>query len=165
MSAGFPIPVQDALVTHVGTGRSVLTDSTGRYAMPDIPASVATITVMKNGYEMATRSVNVSGDTRLDLQLVRRPEPRPAPTLSGVVYESSGAERVPVAGAVVENSYTHSASITDANGQYRLEFTTGELGVTDGFVRIHVSKQGFEDFVRELVPEGDVRLDIELVRR
>jgi hypothetical protein len=165
IDAGTLIPVQDAVVTHVPTGRSAATDSSGQYVIPDVPARQATVTVMKDGYEIATRSVNVSGDTRLDLQLVRRPEPRPGPTLSGVVYESSGAGDVPVAGALVEDGYTHRASIADATGHYRLVFSAGELGMTDGFVRIQVSKQGFDPVVRELVPEGDVRLDIELVRR
>ena len=164
-AAGSRIPIEGVLVTHVATGRSARTDTGGGFVIHDVPAAPATLIATKVGYDIATASVEVSGDTRVDLLMVRRPEPLPNPTLAGVVYERSGAAPVPVAGAVVESLNTHRVSITDANGRYRLAYITGELGMTDGFDTIRVMKEGFATVVREVVPEGDMRLDIELVRQ
>ena len=157
------VPVEGAIVSHLAIGRSATTDRNGGYVIADVPGSIlTTIVVTKDGYQNTSRSVSVSGDTRLDLQLVRRP---PDPTLSGLVYERTPSGQVPLAGAIVENSYTHGSTVSDASGHYRLVFKTGELGATDGFASIRVSKEGFEAAIRELVPEGDTHLDIELVRR
>jgi hypothetical protein len=133
--------------------------------MADLPAGLATFLVGREGYEAASASVQVSGDTRLDVRLVKR---RPVPasvSVSGIVYEQVGADRAPLAGAVVENSYSHTSTTTDALGRYRLEFTPAELGNTDGFARIYATREGFVPSFREIVVEGDTRLDIELVRR
>jgi hypothetical protein len=37
--------------------------------------------------------------------------------------------------------------------------------MTDGFAQIMASKEGYAPFLREVVVEGETRLDIELVRR
>ena len=87
------------------------------------------------------------------------------PTVSGIVYEKSAAGPRPVVGAVVESVYTHVAAVTDENGHYRLTYMTGGLGTPDGFDTIRVSKEGFETAVRSLVSNGDLRLDVELLRR
>jgi hypothetical protein len=165
MAAGARVAVEGAVVRHEATGRSAATDGGGRYTLADLPGRMATITVMKDGYENATGSVDLFTSTSLDVLMIRRRAPLPNPALSGIVYESSGSGQVPLAGVVVENGYTHGSSITDANGRYRLEISSGELGMTDGFAQIMASKEGYAPFLREVVVEGETRLDIELVRR
>lgn len=163
-AGGERVPVEGAVVRHSATGRSATTDSGGRYAITELPGSMATIIAIKDGYENAVAMVAVFGEARLDLQMVRRREPPGPPALFGVVYEKTAAGEAPIAGALVEDSMTHMSTVTDAAGRYRLDFKGVNLGNTDGFVHIYVAKEGFQTFTRWVVPEGDTRLDIELVR-
>ena len=160
-------PVEGALVTHLATGKSTRTDVSGGYSIAGVPARMATISVSKEGFSGTTAVVDVTGDARLDLQLVRLPPPPPPPqpaVLTGLVYEQTPTGPVPVADVWLENSYIHAGTLTGADGRYRLEFTAG-LGPFDGFVSLFVTKDGYRPVTRELRVNGETRLDIEIVRR
>ena len=162
MSTGGRSHVEGAVVTHVATGRSATTDSTGAYSIAEIPAGLATIVATKDGYDATTRSVTVSGEMRLDLELVR---PRlPPVALSGLVYERTEAGQVPVTGVVVEDEPMHTGSITGADGRYRVDYRPLSLG-PNYVAHLRVAKAGFETVFRSVLIEGEVLLDIELVRR
>jgi hypothetical protein len=109
--------------------------------------------------------ITVTGDTRLDFQLVRSSHPPSGRSLAGVVFERVGSVAVPIAGAVVEDSYTHLSALTAPDGRYRIEFNPADLGRFDGFADIFVRKDGFETANRSVVITGDSRLDLELIRR
>ena len=166
MSGNRPLGLEGAVVTHVATGQSVRTDRSGAYFISELPAGMTTVTVAKDGYDPVTTSVGVFGDARLNLQLVRRREPLPPAALSGVVYETTAAGRVPVAGVHVEDSNTHISSTTDAEGRYRLVFEGIDRSLFDGSVSLYVAKQGYQTISRlEMGVSGDTLLDIEIVRR
>ena len=158
------VPVQGALVTHQASGRSATTDAAGMYSIR-VPPSMATISVTRDGFEPAIRMVSVFTDTRFDLQLVRRREPVNSHSLSGIIFEKVGSVQTPIAGAVVEDAYSHLSAITGADGRYRIDFSPADLGQFDGFAEIHVRKDGFEPASRWVAIFGENRLDLELVRR
>ena len=113
------VPVQGALVAHQASGRSVTTDAAGTYSLSRVPAGMATIMVSRESFETAVRLVSLFSDTRVDLQLVRRRELPSAHFVSGVVFERVGSVQTPVAGAVIEDSYSHLSVTSGSDGRYR----------------------------------------------
>jgi hypothetical protein len=158
------IAVEGAVVTHVGAGRSATTDSTGAYSITEILDGSAMIIATKEGYQTQTTLVAVSGGTRLDLELVPRREPFPPGALSGRVFERTAAGQVPVPGVVVEDSNFHWGAVTDADGRYRIDYSRLNPG-PDYVAILYVAKEGFQPLYGSIPVQGDVVLDIELVRR
>jgi hypothetical protein len=164
-TANGPRPLEGAVVTDLASGRSVTTNHAGTYSIHELPDGFATIRAIKDGYESVTRSLSLSGETRLDLQLVPRREPLPPSVLWGVVYERTASSQMPVAGVHVEDSNLHMSSKTDAEGRYRLDFSGIDRSSFDGFVSLYVAKEGYRTISRwEMAVTGE-RLDIEIVRR
>jgi Carboxypeptidase regulatory-like domain len=64
-----PVKVQATDAAHVG--RSTTTNSSGGYRMEGIDGGNLTLTVSAYGYETTTKTVNVTGDTRVDFALPR----------------------------------------------------------------------------------------------
>lgn len=163
-----PVPMEGAVVRHLEGRGSATTDSSGSYSIPGVPAGRVTVMATKDGYTVATRSVALTADARVDLELARLPPPPPPPApfvLSGLVFERTAGGQAPVEGVRVEDSYRHVVSTTDANGRYSISLTPTELGRSDGFVALYVTREGFQTYTRELAMWGDTRVDIELVRR
>jgi hypothetical protein len=96
-------PVADAAVSVSGgayNGRSSTTDGNGYYSIPDV-AGTLTLIIRREGYNQATRSVTVSGDTRADLTL------RPFWTHSGTgntVFDMPTVSRVRIIAVYEANS-------------------------------------------------------------
>ena len=84
--------------------------------------------------------------------------PLPIYALSGLVYEETDDGPIPVPGVLVNNSEIHDSARTDANGACRV---LALRGVTP----ISFTKPRYLEQVRSIVMEGDVRLDVKLVRR
>jgi hypothetical protein len=114
-----------------------------------------TVTASKEGYQAVTRVLTLNGDTRLDIEVVRRA----TYTLSGVVSEETPTGRVPLEGVHVEESNFHAGSITYGNGLYSIS------GLHAGVSPLWVSKEGYQNQIRNVAIDGDTRLDIQLVRR
>jgi len=74
LTAAGAVPVEGLAVNLlVGDGyRTSTTDSSGYYEIRGLQARASAIYIDLDGYERVHRSVSMSGDTRLDLQLVRR---------------------------------------------------------------------------------------------
>ena len=91
-----------------------------------------------------------------------RPAPAPAPVatfiVSGTVSEASEAGSSPLEGASIINLDTESSAVTDSEGSYRLG------GLHAGMARFVISKEGYEDWLVEMMIEGDAHLDAVLVR-
>ena len=159
------VPVQGALITHQTSGISTTTDAAGTYSLVRVPPGMATVTVTRDSFETAIRLVSVFSNTRFDLQLVRRRELPSTHSLSGMVFERVGSVQAPVAGAVVEDSYSHLSAVTGADGRYRIDFSPADLGRSDGFADVFVRRAGFETVNRSFVIFGEIQADFEVTRR
>ena len=150
-------PVEGARVRlEVGSFRlDALTDQHGLYSMTGLYEGSSSVTTSREGYDIDTRKVTISGDVRLDIGVV----PRVPHTVSGVVFEMTPSGRVPVEGARVHWSETHVDYLTDATGFYSVS------GVFNGFHTLVVGKEGYQEAVKQMTSNGDTLFDIQLVRR
>ena len=69
-----PVPLSGVNVYRlVTTGwRNATTDIHGLYSIPGLIEGTATVSVQKEGYETQSSTVTIAGDSRFDIQLVRR---------------------------------------------------------------------------------------------
>ena len=138
--------------------QSVMTDGNGYYSIPGLTATSG-IVVTKYPYKQERRSLSLSADTRLDLQLVRLDPYH----LSGVVSELTPTGLVPVEGALVTGSFDYPTT-TDANGFFKIPAVL--YGGDDSYInRLYVSKEGYKTYEREMPFTADTQLEIQLVRR
>ena len=87
-------PVDGARVRlEIGSFRlDATTDQNGLYTLSGLYDGMSAVSTNRNGYKPDTRSLTISGDTRLDIRIVRR-----VPyTLSGVAYEVTPTGSSPV---------------------------------------------------------------------
>ncbi len=111
-------PVDGARVRlEIGSFRlDTTTDQNGLYTLSGLYDGISSVLTSKDGYDTDTRQLTISGDTQLDIRVVRR-----APfTLSGVVSEVTQAGLTPVEGVFVEDIPQHLWAMTDTNGFYSL---------------------------------------------
>ena len=168
MTANGPAPIEGARVVELTSGRAALTDGNGLYSIPGLQAAFRSVSTTKTGYVTHTRTVTMSGDTLLDIRLDRIV----SYTLSGVVFETTAAGQTPVGDVEIYcdscgSPDGHTFVYTDANGFYRLSWTT------NGVHSLLIRKTGFEVVGPTGEPRGkinatvrgDTRLDIELARR
>lgn len=135
-----------------------MTDENGHYSIPGLRATSG-IVVTKYPYKQERRSLSLSADTQLDLQLVRLDPYH----LSGVVSELTPTGPVPVEGALVTGSFDYPTT-TDANGFFKIPAVL--YGGDDAYVnRLYVSKEGYKTYEREMPFTSDTQLEIQLVRR
>jgi hypothetical protein len=137
---------------HPGT-----TDGNGHYSISGLTNSIG-VYVTKGGYKQIRKSLTLSGDTRLDLEL----DLLDIYAFSGVVSEQTATGLVPVAGAVVTVASDISIT-TDENGFFEIE---GGLSESDSYdYSVSVTKDGYRPFTTTLTLDEDMRLDVRLVRR
>ena len=68
---GHTVPIEGAHVEDSQRHVFVKTGPDGSYTIPDVGGGAAYIYFAKEGFGMQTRQFNLSGDTRLDITLVR----------------------------------------------------------------------------------------------
>jgi hypothetical protein len=141
----------------VRTGpQHVTTDATGYYSLAGLTATSG-IVVNKYGYRQERRTLALTADTRLDLQLIRLPRY----TFSGVVSEMTPTGLVPVEGALVTGSFDLPVT-TDSKGF----FSVPGVYESDNYIySVYVSKDGYHDYTGQLNLKGDTQLDVQLIRR
>lgn len=85
------VPVDAAQVAIVGTARTTLTDGAGRYCFDGLSSGSVTLRVSKSGWDTVERVVNVTGNTTVDVTLVRTNTPPPAqpPTIDSFSADST----------------------------------------------------------------------------
>ena len=147
-------PVQGVRV-EASSFRVATTDTNGFYSMSGLYAGSSSVRVSKEGYETDTRTVTISADTRLDIQIVRRR----TYILSGVVSEVTPNGLAAVEGVQVEEYNLHQFATTDTNGFYSMS------GVYAGSSGVGFDKEGFQSKRTTVTINGDSRLDVQLVRR
>jgi hypothetical protein len=171
MTEAGPVPVAGALVrvgSELPLPRDATTDDDGRYVLAGLPDGSVSVTTSKDGYVTDVQTVPLSGDTKLDIRVVRRV----SHTLSGLVFETTSAGPSPVEGVEVYcEACGHLFAYTDQSGFYRFS------SVLNGVVPLLVAKPGFElrnpttmqlagaYGMIDATVDGDTRFDIELIRR
>lgn len=116
---------------YYGNMAPVITDADGRYQFSNVPNGFVILgAAAPHAYQPCAAVATVSGANSVqDLELVDSAATRPptaadSPTLSGVVYRSTGAGRELVAGAAIEFEFPPEVivlqTITDAEGRYSL---------------------------------------------
>ncbi len=168
-------------------GRRTTTDGDGAYSLSDVEPNPFgnSVSATKAGFGTETTNLTISGDTRVDMQLVRTA----IFALTGVVSENTSAGRVPLEGVRVDVSSMpcdargtgcvgfgapigiFQTATTDKNGVYSIP---GLYSGTNNV--IWANKDGFEDPFPAHYPEnseggqaiaidGNSSFDIQLVRR
>lgn len=151
--AGVRSPARDVAV-EISTTHRTVTDRAGNFSIPGLAEGTHVLHVRGFLYEPLSTTVRIQGDTRIDLEIV----PLPIYAVSGTVYEDTEDGPIPVPGVFVNNGEIHDSARTDATGTYRVLALRGAA-------QISFSKSGYVDQTRAVVMEGDVRLDVRLVRR
>lgn len=130
--AGAEVDIQIILANAGYHAGHPLTDASGHFSLSNEPVGTALIFAYKDGWRQPCATVfDINGNTSHDVFLVSDPsyvgtalpaELTTAPTLTGIVYETTAAGRVPVAGAAVgvevEPDLPTATTMTDANGRY-----------------------------------------------
>jgi uncharacterized membrane protein len=103
--------------------------------------------------------VEVAGGTLLVRQTSMYPPG--TPTLSGTVTEMTSSGPTAVSGAYVARAVAAGwqSAVTDQNGTYKIS------GLIDGTDDVVVIKEGYQSQSRQVHLAGDVRFDVELMRR
>jgi len=158
-------PLEGAVIVVHPSGQRATTDREGFYSLAGVSALPISVMVSKSGYLTQSRTMTLSGDTRVDLQISRIV----TYTLSGVVFELTAAGRVPIEGVSVYcdscgSPDGHTFASSDDNGYYSFAWTN------NGATPLYVWKTGYQlagpapDRIVATV-SGDTRFDIELIRR
>jgi hypothetical protein len=154
------VPVEGVRVEVTSSGQRAVTDEDGFYSITGLSADRRVVSASKPGYETNTRSLLLSGDTRLDI-LVDRVVTY---TLSGVVFEMTPSGRTPVGdvGLYCDSCGSpdgHTSTRSDSSGFY--SFSWAHNGIT----LLLVGKDGYVAISATATVNGDTRLDIEVTRR
>ena len=176
MTSSGRVPMRGVFVEESTIHRQAFTDDNGRYRLAAMPAGVATIQVSMVRFESASRSVTISGDTIVDVELLQREQF----TLSGFVTEDTPAGPVPVAGVYVQvvvcppqppRFSSRAEAETDVNGFYSLS------GMCAGLTGVFAWKAGYElplsgdqcgnlgDECRLVTIASNTRLDLQMSRK
>jgi hypothetical protein len=150
-------PVGDVRIeVQQGTLRlSATTDQRGEYSVSGLVAGSVSVSARRDGYETVTRTVTLAGDTRLDLQVVRRA----TYALSGTVSEMTPGGLQAIAGVLVEDYDQHLAAVTDKDGFYLIS------GLYAGGRYVGFNRDGYQFQSNSLTISDNTRYDIQLVRR
>ena len=147
-------PVTGAIVEAAGARTTTMADGTYSIRIVTLTAGAAVTVMVRRGDQVAERELRLEQDTRADFTLASV-----LSVLSGIVYEVTGAGRVPVEKVHVENSNNHESTLTDSDGRYRLSF------IEDSQATLFVNKAGYRVISQlPVVVRGDQTLDIEMVR-
>jgi hypothetical protein len=136
-------PVAGFVITNdIAYPMGSVTDTSGRYQFSNVPNGHVVLGAggpPLHAYQPCAAVATVNGANAVqDIELVDSAVTRPgtsadSPTLSGVVYSSTGAGRQPVAGVDIEFDYSFlvaATTITDAQGRYSLcHLPTGRGGL------------------------------------
>ena len=138
----------------VTTSLRAVTNAEGQYSIAGVPFGNHVVQIPSVLHEPVTRAVRVENDTRLDAEVVRLA----MFTLSGTVFEVIDEKRVPLSDVHVENSNIHSFATTDQEGEFKVPVHRGSCNV-------FIAKPGFITQLRVVSIDGDMRIEIQLVRQ
>jgi len=162
------VPVEGVRVEEATSRQAATTDRTGFFSMSGVPAVHALFSARKDGYQIVTKDVQINGDTRLDMEIVRLV----SYTLSGVAFEVTATGQSPLEGVEVYcdgcgSPVGHTFAYTNEDGFYSFSWAF------NGATPLLVTKAGYDvlntvgTFPGQVVAtvNGDTRFDLKLVRR
>lgn len=186
-------PVEGVWV-QVNMIKPAMTDGNGFYSIPGLTltglapnvaiGNFNTVTAWKPSYVNDTRTLTISGDTRHDIQLIRRA----TFTLSGVVSEETPTGLAPIEGVEIHDwscdpvfpgnrlpvpsdgcssGLSHSTT-TDKNGRYsipRVYASKNFVCATKDGYQGNMPGSECDGYSTSVTLDGDTRFDIQLVRR
>jgi hypothetical protein len=152
-------PVEGVQIEETATHRRTTTDANGVYHLSGLLALSNSISASKSGYATTSSMVIISGDTHLDLRIVRI-ERVFTYTLAGAVFERTAARQLPVSEASIAlgEGYPDLTATTDSDGRFSI---AGVRATTWGFT---ASKNGYETFLMSIAVAADTALEITLTR-
>jgi hypothetical protein len=158
-------------VSQSNSGRHfgvVTTDAQGRYSLNGVPQGFVVMYASRGGYTQpcaATLAFNMNAT--LNIELVSLDSPLPprtiaAPTLSGIVFETTEGGRRPIGGVDILMEWlpdlVTATTRTDAEGRYLL------CGVPTGHIDVSALKVGYGITDVAVQFQSDAVLDLELKR-
>ena len=152
------VPVQGVQIRAEPSVRATTTDSRGFFELSGMSGQIRSLTAAKSGYATVRRSVDVSTDTRVDLELTTIE----SQVLSGTVFATTATGKAPVAGVSV---YCDSCGSPDGH----TDVTTAEDGAyafswaQNGPTPLLVRKDGYRPLTIVAIVDGNTRFDIELI--
>lgn len=155
------VPLDGVRIDEANSSRRTFTGKDGVYSISGLSAASDSVSVSRWDVVTYTKTLTISGDTRLDIEL-------PTYILSGVVFERTPTGTAPIEGVEVYcdgcgSPYGHTFAYTGADGFYSFSYTysgTNPLLIRKaGYGPVQGSQSGYP------MVNGDTRFDIELARR
>jgi streptogramin lyase len=114
-------PLNNALITVVGTDYQGHSDDTGAFSIPGVAPGELTIEMSLNGYQVGRFTVLAPPGAVVDLDTTHLPKTVPVPTttLIGQVRHANTGD--PIEGANVTLETLNRGALTDKEGSYRIE--------------------------------------------
>jgi Carboxypeptidase regulatory-like domain len=168
MTSTGPVAVAGVRVEDASAHEYAITDATGFYSVTGLRAAISSISASKSGYVSGQKTVTISSDTRLDIQLERIV----SYTLSGMVFGVTPTGRVPIVGVELYcdscgSPEGHTFVYSDADGLY--SFSWAFNGVTPlfvtkpGYAIVDPTGTSIDRLGRlNITVNGDTRFDIQL---
>lgn len=139
-----------------GARAETVTDQTGGYQLNGLYAGSHTVSTSKDGYEVDTRTVTVTGETRLDIRI----EVQVLHKLYGRVFERTPSGPVPIPALEMYCDSCgiggHTRIYTDADGNYM--FTD----VPKSRLSFYISRGGYLNLRKDVTVAGDTQFDVTL---
>ena len=143
-------PISGATVSIVGTSLSASTDSTGGYAILQVPVGTHNLAITSSGYTGGSGSVTVTADTTSTMNFSLTPVSMPGETnrVIGVVLDSSTGNMVSGATLTLSNNLTVT---TQSSGAFQFS------NVPVGSYALTVNAQGYNEYT-----DSDVEVTVGL---
>jgi hypothetical protein len=165
LSGNCPAVVCTSTLTH----RNTETGPDGRYSVSGLPAGSAALFFKSATHRQVCGAfAPLVVSSQLDLEITSRanPQPSPAPAplrLTGQVYETTPAGRVPMAGASVYFDWYWDAFFFDVHAGQDGSYSA--CGIPSNWpMQFHVWQDGYDEAYGQVSFGTDTTLDIELKR-
>ncbi len=152
MDAVTKTPIPKAEVLLAGTSQKTMSDAEGRFRFEELVAGAKTLSIQAKGYQPAEQATELKTEEESAVEIALKGDA----VLSGTVVSSAGEK--PLAGAKVQIAGSSQETLTDENGQFRLE------DVPSGPKDLEITRAGYQagSARRDLASGEETKVDIAL---